>query len=189
MISHARAVAYVRGRRGAVDDFLQMISHARAVAYVRGRRGAVDDWGFDTQEEWYAWQEKLAKEDDEKFHAELSRYLRGEPNDIRPGSVGMGWAEEAKKLVESDPTLLLPENKVARLSEITGPRRSRRPGDDANELPPHADPLLACGERENYPHTSFAISTIILSFAHCSSSARMLPSSVEAKPHCGDKQS
>ena len=26
------------------------------------------------------------------------------------------------------------------------------------------------------------------SFAHCSSSARMLPSSVEAKPHCGDRQ-
>ena len=31
--------------------------------------------------------------------------------------------------------------------------------------------------------------TIIRSFAHCSSSARMLPSSVEAKPHCGDRQS
>src|SRR6185312_16291949 len=39
------------------------------------------------------------------------------------------------------------------------------------------------------PHTSLAISTIILSFAHCSSSARTLPSSVEAKPHCGDRQS
>src|SRR5258707_12353346 len=39
------------------------------------------------------------------------------------------------------------------------------------------------------PHTSSANSTTILSFAHCSSSARMLPSSVEAKPHCGDRQS
>ena len=27
------------------------------------------------------------------------------------------------------------------------------------------------------------------SFAHCSSSAKRLPSSVEAKPHCGDRQS
>jgi len=74
-------------------------------------------WGFNTPEEWYAWQEKLAKEDDEKFHAELLRYLRGEPNDIRPGSVGMGWAEEAKKLVGNDPTLLLPENKDKLLNE------------------------------------------------------------------------
>jgi hypothetical protein len=57
-------------------------------------------WGFDTQEEWRAWQEKLAKEDDERFHAEFLKYLRGEPNDIQPGTVGMGWAEVAKKLVE-----------------------------------------------------------------------------------------
>ena len=40
-----------------------------------------------------------------------------------------------------------------------------------------------------FPHTSSATSTIIFSFAHCSSSARILPSSVEAKPHCGDRQS
>src|SRR5208282_2323614 len=38
-------------------------------------------------------------------------------------------------------------------------------------------------------HTSSASSTIILSFAHCSSSASTLPSSVEAKPHCGDRHS
>src|SRR5579864_5534525 len=41
----------------------------------------------------------------------------------------------------------------------------------------------------HWPQTSSATSTIILSFAHCSSSARILPSSVEAKPHCGDRQS
>ena len=68
-------------------------------------------WGFDTKEQWDAWQEKLAKEDDEKFHTDLLKYLRGEPNDIRPGTVGMGCAEKAKKLVENDPTLLLSENK------------------------------------------------------------------------------
>src|SRR5580692_11183447 len=39
------------------------------------------------------------------------------------------------------------------------------------------------------PHTSRAISAIIRSFAHSSSSASVLPSSVEAKPHCGDRQS
>jgi len=39
------------------------------------------------------------------------------------------------------------------------------------------------------PHTSSANSTIMRSFAHCSSSASTLPSSVDAKPHCGDRQS
>src|SRR5262249_31321661 len=42
-----------------------------------------------------------------------------------------------------------------------------------------------CAQR---PHTSPATSAIIRNFAHCSSSARILPSSVEAKPHCGDRQ-
>jgi hypothetical protein len=74
-------------------------------------------WGFDTQEEWDAWQEKLAKEGDEKFHAKLLKYLRGEPNDIQPGTVGMGWAEKAKELVGNDPALLLPENKDKLLNE------------------------------------------------------------------------
>src|SRR5712664_330795 len=51
-------------------------------------------------------------------------------------------------------------------------------------------PQCALRERITYlPHTSFATSTASLSFAHCSSSVRMLPSSVEAKPHCGDTAS
>ena len=45
------------------------------------------------------------------------------------------------------------------------------------------------GDDINYfPHTSSANSTIIFSLAHCSSSASTLPSSVEAKPHCGERQ-
>ena len=43
-------------------------------------------------------------------------------------------------------------------------------------------------QHQALPHTSSAVSTIIRNFAHCSSSARMLPSSVDAKPHCGDRQ-
>src|SRR5215831_1725635 len=39
----------------------------------------------------------------------------------------------------------------------------------------------------HHPHTSSATSTIRRNFAHCSSSARILPSSLEAKPHCGGK--
>src|ERR1700686_3162114 len=45
------------------------------------------------------------------------------------------------------------------------------------------------GTLHTQPQTSSVSSTIIRSFAHCSSSASTLPSSVEAKPHCGDRQS
>jgi len=75
-------------------------------------------WGFDTPEEWDAWQEKLAREGEEAFRIELLKYLEGKPNDIRPGTIGMYEAEIAKKLVEKDPTLLLPINKDKLLKEI-----------------------------------------------------------------------
>ena len=75
-------------------------------------------WGFDTQEEWDSWQEEAARKNDEKFHNELLKFLCGEPNDIRPGSIGMIEAEIAKKLVEEDPTLLLSANADKLLTEI-----------------------------------------------------------------------
>src|SRR5450759_2979499 len=53
-----------------------------------------------------------------------------------------------------------------------------------------ADVIRAEGGRRSgahFPHTSSASSTIMRSLAHCSSSASTLPSSVEAKPHCGDR--
>ena len=33
-----------------------------------------------------------------RFHDELLKYLRGEPNDIRPGTIGMIRAEIARML-------------------------------------------------------------------------------------------
>ena len=63
-------------------------------------------WGFDTQEEWEAWEQKIAEEYKDKFHNEIMKFLRGEPCDIKPGTIGMIKAEIAKKLVENDPTLL-----------------------------------------------------------------------------------
>jgi hypothetical protein len=68
-------------------------------------------WGFDTQEKWDEWNEQMSREAEESFHNELLKYLRGEPNDIRPGTIGMIWAEIAKKLADKDPGLLLPTNK------------------------------------------------------------------------------
>ncbi len=62
---------------------------------------------------------------------------------------------------------------ASRSSETLGSLGPRFRGDDSNY----------------FPHTSSANSTIMRSLAHCSSSASTLPSSVEAKPHCGDRQS
>jgi hypothetical protein len=75
-------------------------------------------WGFETKEEWDAWSERESREHRDQFHIELLKYLRGEPNDIGPGNIGMTWAEIAKRLVENDPELLLPENKEKLRSEI-----------------------------------------------------------------------
>jgi hypothetical protein len=68
-------------------------------------------WGYDTQEEWDAALDAISKEYREKFQMELLKFLKGEPHDITPGTVGMAEAENAKKLVEEDPALLLPTNK------------------------------------------------------------------------------
>ena len=57
-------------------------------------------WGFDTQEEWDACMEKMSQKAEEEFHIEIFKYLRGEPNDIRPGTIGMCKAEIAKTLVK-----------------------------------------------------------------------------------------
>ena len=75
-------------------------------------------WGFDTQEEWDACMEKMSQKAEEEFHIELLKYLRGEPNDIRPGTIEMIEAEIAKTLVEKNPSLLLSVNKDKLRNEI-----------------------------------------------------------------------
>jgi hypothetical protein len=75
-------------------------------------------WGFETQEEWDRWNEQASREAENRFHNELLKYLRGEPNDIRPGTIGMIWAEIAKKLADKDPGLLLPTNKDKLRKEV-----------------------------------------------------------------------
>ena len=75
-------------------------------------------WGFSTQEEWDAAMEQMSREDREEFYIDILEYIRGEPNDIRPGTIGMLKAEIAKKLVEKDPALQLPTNKDKLLNEI-----------------------------------------------------------------------
>src|SRR5690348_12483698 len=41
-------------------------------------------WGFDTEEEWDAWQRKLDEEYQTEFHNNILKFIRGEPCDISP---------------------------------------------------------------------------------------------------------
>src|SRR5215468_11071109 len=99
------------------------------------------------------------------------------------------------------PDLLLPPHQpldfmVLQRLELGGrDRPSRMPGArllDGGGTQQAADMVGAeggsCAAR-CHPHTSFASSATIPNFAHCSLSARTLPSSVEAKPHWGDNAS
>jgi hypothetical protein len=101
---------------GAPDKILNAVAEAFDTDIVSEYEPQY--WGFDTQEEWDAWNEQIAKKHEESFHNELLKFLRGEPNDIKPGTLGMIWAEIAKKLTEKDPTLLLPTNKDKLCKEI-----------------------------------------------------------------------
>ena len=58
-------------------------------------------WGFDTQEEWDAAWKKIGDQHRDQFYADVCAYIRGEPNDIRPGTIGEIKAKIAKTLVES----------------------------------------------------------------------------------------
>jgi len=52
-----------------------------------------------------------AQEDDDRFYSSVLDFIAGRPHDILPGTVGMGWAETAKRLVAEDSALLALENK------------------------------------------------------------------------------
>jgi len=82
-------------------------------------------WGFNSQEEWDEWLEKIRKEDDDLFYDKLLKFLAGEPCDIRPGTTGMKWAEIAKELVGQAPGLATPEYKEMLLAEIQRIHRER----------------------------------------------------------------
>ena len=76
-------------------------------------------WGFDTQEEWDAWQRSIAKESDDKFYADILKFVCGEPNGIRPGTIGEAQALIAKQLVSEDPGLVAPEKCAELMDKIT----------------------------------------------------------------------
>lgn len=75
-------------------------------------------WGFDTQQEWDDALKKFGDEAVEQFYVEILKHLRGEENDIRPGTVGESKVRIAEGLVAHDPTLMLVENKERLLNAI-----------------------------------------------------------------------
>jgi hypothetical protein len=75
-------------------------------------------WGFDTKEEWDAVRKEINEQARDEFYAKVYAYIRGEPNDIRPGTIGETQAKIAKILVASDAALLLPENKDRLLADM-----------------------------------------------------------------------
>ena len=78
-------------------------------------------WGFDSQEEWDVALDRMAKESDDLFYAKIMKYLRDEPCDIGPTTIGAVKATIAKKLTDDNPQLLLPEmreNLMASIEEI-----------------------------------------------------------------------
>jgi hypothetical protein len=75
-------------------------------------------WGFANEKDWTDWQAQLAKEDEDNFYKDLCHYVRGEPNDLRPGTVGLKKAEIAKALVASDESLMAPTNRHLLLEAV-----------------------------------------------------------------------
>jgi hypothetical protein len=98
-------------------------------------------WGFETQEEMDAFFESVAAEHAAEFCEDLMHFLRGEPNDIRPGTIGMEWAEDAKKLLAANPELASPHRKKDLLAWVRGlvGLSDEEPGDEATV--PHEDDL------------------------------------------------
>ena len=62
-------------------------------------------WGFETQAEWDASWEALAEQQEQEFSDEVMKFVRGEPNNIKPGTIGMTQAEIIKGVVAEFPDL------------------------------------------------------------------------------------
>jgi hypothetical protein len=75
-------------------------------------------WGFDTQQEWDAYREKISIEHKEHFYVRILKHLQGAANDFIPGTVGMFQAQIAGRIVAKEPELMLVENKDRLLSAI-----------------------------------------------------------------------
>ena len=69
-------------------------------------------WGFETEEEFDLWHIEQAKKHEDEFYNDILKFVRGEEHNLRPGSVGMGTAEMAKKLIAECPELLAEDRRA-----------------------------------------------------------------------------
>jgi hypothetical protein len=122
-------------------------------------------------------------------HADCGRLASGRRT-ARPGAVeeggGPAGVEEADR--QADVEAAQPDRPASRREAPTGgphvrARLSRER--DARATSVNFEER-AC---QAVPQTSSAVSTTRRSFAACSSALRLLPSTVEEKPHCGERQS
>src|SRR5829696_8724079 len=75
-------------------------------------------WGFETQEEWDAWQHEVGRESWHVFYKELLAVIRGEPNTFSAGTLGAIYARLAQKLAKQEPALLRAENETAFMEKL-----------------------------------------------------------------------
>ena len=68
---------------------------------------------FDTEiyseEEWETWQKNFFEEYEANFYIEIMKHVKGEPNNIQPGTNEMSKAKIAKNLIAENPNLASPD--------------------------------------------------------------------------------
>ncbi|WP_316189202.1 hypothetical protein [Bradyrhizobium sp. SZCCHNS1054] len=69
-------------------------------------------FGFATQEEWDAAMKKLHDQHQREFYADICAYVRGEPNNIRRGTIGEIQARIAKQLIAEHATMIGEKDKL-----------------------------------------------------------------------------
>lgn len=101
---------------GKPDDILRAIQQEFCVPVVSEHDRRC--YGYETEEEWDAALDADRKEHYEAFYHEVIKHLRGEPTDLKPGTVGMAQAEIARVLVAKSPGLLAAENRDILMSAV-----------------------------------------------------------------------
>ena len=66
-----------------------------------------------------AWEATSAKEHDDQFYADILKFVAGEPNGIRSGTVGETQALIAKRLVAEEPGLVVPGRRAELMEKIS----------------------------------------------------------------------
>ena len=75
-------------------------------------------WGFETVEEWDRAQNEVHQESQAEFYIEIMKFIRGEPNDIKLGTVGFYQATIAKNFIAENPNLALPDQETTLMDLI-----------------------------------------------------------------------